>query len=312
MGQRDFDLIVGEMASHQAGHIARFQALEAGGTDDLIRTRIRSGRWIRVYGGVYRIAGTPTHRHGDHWAGHLAIGLDSAISHESAGTLWRLDGLDDHGRLVLSVPHGRHPRVPELRVHQPTDLAPDVVRLDGLPITSPARTLFDLSTVLDHDAHVVAMQGAVVTRRVTPERMARMHQRMVRPMKPGAEMFARVMSEVFDGTAPPESELERIAERAMVAAGILEYTRQHPFPGREHQRLDFFVELARMVIEADGRSFHARFEAMHLDRQRDLALSAQGLLVVRVMWETLRDDWDGFVRDLRSTYEHRLAAIHAA
>jgi hypothetical protein len=30
------------------------------------------------------------------------------------------------------------------------------------------------------------------------------------------------------------------------------------------------------------------------------------------MWETLRDDWDGFVRDLRRTYELRLAAANAA
>lgn len=164
-----------------------------------------------------------------------------------------------------------------------------------------------LWSVLPHAAHVGAVEGALVTGLVTPHRLSVAARRLVRPRKPGARAFAATLSEVFEGHAPPESELERLAEDILGEAEIAGYVCQASRPGGERGRVDFLIELARLIVEADGRSWHARFENMRADRQRDLAHAAEGYLTVRIMWESAMHDRTRVVAGLRRTYQRRLA-----
>ncbi|MEW6154910.1 MAG: type IV toxin-antitoxin system AbiEi family antitoxin domain-containing protein [Actinomycetota bacterium] len=45
--------------ARQLGLVTRTQARDAGLTDRMVHQRVRSGRWVRVGGGVYRVAGVP-------------------------------------------------------------------------------------------------------------------------------------------------------------------------------------------------------------------------------------------------------------
>jgi hypothetical protein len=62
--------------------------MKVGYSADAIGRRIRSGRWIVVYPGVYRLAGAPTSMEQGHMAAVLAGGSDAVLSHESAGVQW--------------------------------------------------------------------------------------------------------------------------------------------------------------------------------------------------------------------------------
>ena len=54
-----------------------------------------------------------------------------------------------------------------------------------------------------------------------------------------------------------------------------------------------------MIVELDGRAFHATAAAFERDRARDRRLQAADWTVVRVTWRQLRDEPEIVVADLR-------------
>ncbi|HEU4975567.1 MAG TPA: hypothetical protein VFT50_10800 [Baekduia sp.] len=74
-----------------------------------------------------------------------ACGDGAVVSHRSAAQLWGL--LPDGGDVELTVPDGRAaPRRAGVIVHRATDLAPSARTIEhGIPVTTIARTLFDLA-----------------------------------------------------------------------------------------------------------------------------------------------------------------------
>ena len=54
-----FDRSVAATFARQRGLISRQQAMAAGASRQVIQRRLDTGRWVRVGGGVYRLAGVP-------------------------------------------------------------------------------------------------------------------------------------------------------------------------------------------------------------------------------------------------------------
>ena len=82
---------------------------------------------------------------GRRWAAVLACGDGAVISHWSAGAAWRIRPSSSE-RIDVSVGRTGRVRRPGIRLHCRRSLtAADVTRLDGLPITTPARTVLDLA-----------------------------------------------------------------------------------------------------------------------------------------------------------------------
>lgn len=73
--------------------ISRDMVLAAGGTDEMISTRLRNGWWTAVQPGVYRIGPQEADWIERLRAGVLAAGDSAAVSHRSAYVLWGLDGI---------------------------------------------------------------------------------------------------------------------------------------------------------------------------------------------------------------------------
>src|SRR4051812_33888906 len=130
------------LAGTQDGVIAVRQ-LRALGADKSWVDRRRSMGWLApVFRGVYGIGHPPRTRRGWYFAALLAGGERSVLSHLTAGSVHRMT--DHAGRIHLGVPRTSH-AIEGIRVHRPRTLRPcDIAVVDGLRVTSPARTLIDL------------------------------------------------------------------------------------------------------------------------------------------------------------------------
>src|SRR5690606_30577801 len=123
---------------------------------------VRAGRLLPVLRGVYQVGPLPQ-PHGLEAAALLAAGAGTRLSHRSGARLHGLvvDGCrvegPRHSRrakatnpiVEVSVPRKRRRRIEEIRIHRVRDLREDeVMELDGLRVTTPARTVLDLGEVM--------------------------------------------------------------------------------------------------------------------------------------------------------------------
>jgi hypothetical protein len=122
--------------------------LGALGLDRLaIRRRVAAGILHPLHGGrVYAVGLDPLSVPGRYLAAVMACGSASVLSHRSAADLW---GLRPNRRwLEVTAVRGRE-GIPGIRVHSSRLLAPqDFTVNDGIPVTSVARMLLDLSAVV--------------------------------------------------------------------------------------------------------------------------------------------------------------------
>lgn len=148
------------VASAQHGVFTRAQAITSGFSAGQVDHRLRSKRWLRVLPRVYREVHSPASDEVARWAAVLWAGPDAALSHTTAAVMWGLPVVAFGTELVVSRRRALA-RVPGVLVHRPQHLRPgDVERLDGLPVTSPLRTLIDLSAVLGDADFEAALEGA--------------------------------------------------------------------------------------------------------------------------------------------------------
>lgn len=74
------------------------------------------------------------------------------------------------------------------------------------------------------------------------------------------------------------------------------YERQAGAAGKPgHEFVDAFSPTRMMVIEAGGRIWHTRLEAIANDTRRDPAALALGIITIRVGYVELRDDLEGVI-----------------
>jgi hypothetical protein len=101
-----------------------------------------SNNWRRVYAGVYGRVGAP-----QTWEQALMAGClsgDAIASHRAAGALWRLPEIEP--RLEVIIPQRRKVVLDGFEVHRTSFVQPvDRRKLNGIPVTSLARTAIDLS-----------------------------------------------------------------------------------------------------------------------------------------------------------------------
>jgi hypothetical protein len=86
----DFNDSLRELLQRQRGVLSRQQALAAGLSDGLIRTRLRSDRWRQIQFGVYATFTGECSREVLMWAAVLGAGTGASLSHHSAAELDRL------------------------------------------------------------------------------------------------------------------------------------------------------------------------------------------------------------------------------
>lgn len=139
----DFDLLY-DTAEGQAGYFTARQAREAGFSFERLSYYAGTGRFLRAHHGIYRLAHFPASPYEDLFVAWLRTGPHSVISHESALYLYGLsDVLPD--KVDVIIPRSASRRRDGIRLHTHQIGQEEITQREGLPVTSPARTIIDVA-----------------------------------------------------------------------------------------------------------------------------------------------------------------------
>ncbi len=135
------------VASEQMGYFTTAQARSAGYSLPLLSYYVRTGRFLRVRRGVYRLRDYPSSPNEEVMAAWLSLGKErSVISHERALALLGLSDVVPNAIHIL-VSRSRRGLKPDPVVSLHTTTHPlqpeDIVIREGIRLTSPLRTILD-------------------------------------------------------------------------------------------------------------------------------------------------------------------------
>ena len=258
----------------QDGLVTASQLRLTGATTSEINDALAQRKLTRVRHGIVAVTGVPTSPTRATRAAAL-VSPKSVVSHRSAGWL--------HGLLQLPPPKVELTAPVGVKVNLTGVVGANaVVRPDerrehaSIPVTTPARTLVDLSKVLAPDWVERLLHDAVMRRLCSYTDVVESARRNK------ARSFAETLHDLV-GESPLEAKWHRI----LCAAGLRPPARQHQVViGGHVYLLDFAWPEARFAIEVDGYSAHSTRAAFDRDRDKALALRAAGWTVVNVTSRT--------------------------
>ncbi len=295
------------IASRQAGLVTRRQVLALGFSDRMISRRIASERWTRQEAGVYGLYPVQPAR----LALAIAVAkLPATVSHESAAELHGMSPVA-RGRCVVTVPHRLTNRCRGVTVHESTDLAEEHVEvLEHLPVTTAARTLVDLAAVMRRARLRKVVQAAIVANLVEFGDLASCFSAVARKGKPGVAAMREVLTDLAWKPVASESDLELRLLDVLHGAGLPLPLAQYPLPWRPTTsgRVDFAYPNAKLIIECDGRRWHATVESFSHDRRRDNLAQLAGWRVLRFTWDDVTHSQPYIVDAVRSALLARRSA----
>jgi predicted transcriptional regulator of viral defense system len=134
-----------ELAAGRHGYVTTRDARDIGVDPVQLRLLAARGRLERAGRGVYRVPVLPRGEHDDLAAAVSWTLGRGIISHGSALALHALSDVNP-SRIHLTVPRNNHPRAAggELyRIHRRDLQAVDVMSVEGIPVTTVARTIKD-------------------------------------------------------------------------------------------------------------------------------------------------------------------------
>lgn len=278
-----------QQAARQHGAFTAGQAFRFGVTDAGLRRLVASGWCERSGPGAYRVRAaprTPLQRLLlEVWCG----GEGSVASHRSGGQVWKVPG---YGRVrpELTRPSGMFQGTKRSIVHISLDLPPSHCTIhDAIPVTTPARTAFDLAGVvpfarLERDVDDLLHRGLV-----TVGQLQRVFFSLARRGRRGTAPMRALLAELDGDYVAPATELERRARRLFAERGIV-MPRFEVHVGDDEAwigRVDCLWEEAKVIVELDGHKHHGGLVARSADRRRDNQLMAAGWRVLRLTWVDL-------------------------
>ncbi|MGC4767601.1 hypothetical protein ACLQ25_01260 [Micromonospora sp. DT44] len=243
-----------------------------------------------------------THRTRCAAAAQLVLPPGVVIAGRSAAALYGATTVANNEPVDVLVPAGqRFGPVSGLVVHAGAIDEVDVIRRQGIPLTTPTRTCWDLAQWLPTEEAV-----AIV------DRLAHKHLVALAPLRANAR--ARVgdrewkrMTRVADladagSESTPESRLRVRIVLARIPPPVTQFVVEHD--GRFVARLDLAWPHLKVAVEYDGL-WHDDPEQLHRDRRRLNRLLGEDWIVLHVTAKRLREDFDGFLDELRQALRSR-------
>ncbi|GAA4707936.1 type IV toxin-antitoxin system AbiEi family antitoxin [Phytohabitans rumicis] len=264
-------------------------------------TELRSGAWRSLFRGIYADASLAiTHRDRCLAVCRYLLPADGAVAGRSAAALY---GAGDAANAIeVVVPRrSRFGPVRGLAIHSADLAEADVRDLNGVRVTTPVRTCWDLAQWLDVVETVVLLDILVRRRLVTVadletyargKRGTRGWRRLITAatlVDPGAE-------------SPPESRLRVRLVQAGLPRPVTQYVIERD--GAFVARVDLAWPAYKIAVEDDG-TWHAASDQLHRDRRRLNRVLGADWVVLHVTAQRLRDDFAGFVEEVRAALRSR-------
>lgn len=290
MAPHPVDVAVALFAQQQLGNFSVRQAKVAGADDALIWRRRRSGRWLGRAPAVLALPGYPPSDRSDLWVALLDAGLQAMGSHNTGAALQGLDGF--HFRpLSILVRHGSHHRNGLAVVHQTRRLPTPVLR-QGIPTTPLIRVLLDVAESTLPVRLGRAIDQSVVEFGTSLDAIHRGWEWMHATRRRGAANLGVALEGRSHGHIPTRSELERLLDAIIATLPCPPPRREVNLPTHpiEPHRVDRIFDVRPLIVEGDGRLWHARLKAMDDDKRRDRRALRLGYPTVRYSWSDLAHD----------------------
>ncbi len=263
------------LAARQFNRVSRAQLEALGVTPNAVAHRVATGRLVIVEEGVFALAPVLAHDEWGGWMGATLTAPGTRLSHVSAAAAF---GAWDRSRPFETVTrpgNGGPRRHGGLLVYRSTILVEDCTTLNGVPITTGPRTVFDLARVLRGGSFARLVREMVRLEHCTVGELVDCIGRY--PRRHGARRLAATLSR-YSGLA-----LEKARSGAEVQA--LETLRD---AGLEMPRLNVKVagveaDLSwprhHLIIEIDGGPFH---KDVGEDARKEAIWRAAGWRVQRI------------------------------
>lgn len=293
--------------------VTREQLAECGFDKDHVYRRVKSGSWTSLSARVVSLVGSPVTWEQRIFAAGLGVTGRGALSHRAAGRLWQLRTVDEE--VDVSVVYPGKITLPGTIVHRSRDLLMgDVTWFNGLPVTTPVRTICDFGLIFpQHEVervlqHAISGPAPLVTR---------------------AEMWAfrrRVGVQGRDGAGVIDLSLERLPAGAEDTESgpevrLLQICEEHDLPlptcqlpvvvGGSRFRLDFAYPRIKVFIEVDGNAEHSGDQIAN-DDGRQNRLVADGWLPIRFAYRQMRDSPASCAAMIRDVCDPLVLAAGAA
>jgi very-short-patch-repair endonuclease len=256
--------------------------LVLGFSSQAIKTLVARARLQRIHRAVYAVGHTRLTANGRWMAAVLACGRDAVLSHRDAAALHDLRQI---GSGLVHVTAPRKHELEGIRCHWARTLDPrDTSIVDGIPVTSLARTYLDIAELLTHARLIDALEAGQRQNRLDVGALhaviARNHGR--HGIEPLHAAIAKLDDEPALLQSPPEH-----AMRALI--------RHHGLPQPqfntyiEGELVDLVWPQHRLVVEVDGWGYHRSKRSFATDRRRDRKLVRAGWRVVRFTADDVTD-----------------------
>lgn len=283
MRAHDLGRRIAELARAQYGVVAGTQLITLGASPQQIKRWISAGRLHPIHRGVYAVSHRRLPLQGWWMAAVLFGGDGAALSHRCAGAHWSL--ISWGGRAEITVPTRRRGPA-EIALHRRGLSADEVTVHEGIAVTTVARTLFDLATVLRPEQLLNAVNEAEERRLTSPLSLPATIER--HRGERGAGALRRVLDRV--GYGVPRRELEARFRRFVADAGLPAPELNAPvWVGDRAYVADALWRGPRLIVELHSIRHHDTGPKISRDAERDRRLLLAGYAVVHVTWVQLHD-----------------------
>jgi very-short-patch-repair endonuclease len=267
--------------------------LELGFGDEAIKLRVDAMRLQAVHREVFAVGHARLGTAGRRWAAVLAYGEGALLSHRSAAGLWGLMRWH-RGPVDVTAGTGRQGvrRKEGIFIHRGSIHPEDRTRLNGIPVTTVARTLFDVAEFVDFGRLESAWEEADRLKLLELRAVERVCERGYgrRALKPIERLLAAAQAPTLT-RSPLEYRFAAFCRQRRLPAPSFNTT----VLGRE---VDALWPRERLAVELDGWEFHRHRAAFERDRARDSALMVAGYRVIRVTHQRLTREGDALAREI--------------
>ncbi len=277
---------LGALAAKQAGLITRRQAIQAGYTESGW-DRLAAARSLpQLERGLYQLQVPQGAQHRDLQAALLGCGERAVVSHRAAARLHRFWGVDGFP-VEVTVPRRLLPPL-TVTAHRGAVPLTDQCEVAGMPVTTPLRTLLDLSPIVDPVTLAAMLESA---RRKDKSLVAALRTRV-----PPDRAWTTLLNDCEQRTRPMDSPFE------------IQFWHRWPYTGLPSPRPQFevrdrqgrmFIDFAwpeeKVAVETQGYETRHSQGSFDYDARRSARLHELGWTVIAVTYAMFQDDLFGGV-----------------